>query len=140
MLAIDHDGGFVVVSGRGSRKISAAFEDTRIAPGCDQLSVIIQSAVDELDESVDDIVSIATINDVIGTKADDSSDGTSMDVTDFSSDERRLLSEGDRIKVFWPLDNAYYSGEVINVNNDGNYMVLYDDEETETVKITDEQW
>ena len=140
VLAIDHDGGFVVVPGRGSRKISAAFEDTRIAPGCDQLSVIIQSAVDELDESVDDIVSIATINDVNGTKADESSDGASMDVTDFSSDERRLPSEGDRIQVFWPLDNAYYSGEVINVNDDGNYMVLYDDEETETVKITDEQW
>lgn len=34
---------------------------------------------------------------------------------------------GDKIEVYWPLDNQYYPETVAPVNEDGHYIVKYAD-------------
>ena len=43
----------------------------------------------------------------------------------------KMLSEGQRIEVYWPSDEAWYAGTVTEVREDGGAKVLYDDGDVE---------
>lgn len=48
---------------------------------------------------------------------------------------------GDAIEVFWPDDNEYYAGKVIDYDSSlGISSILYDDGEIEDIDLTKEQW
>lgn len=47
---------------------------------------------------------------------------------------------GDLVAVYWPLDDALYSGAVQAVSTNGRHKVLYDDGDVETLNLCDENW
>lgn len=46
---------------------------------------------------------------------------------------------GKRIKVYWPDDNKWYFGKVIDCSNDGKHMIHYDDGDKERVTLANEK-
>lgn len=61
--------------------------------------------------------------------------------SDFTATEPNTSPEvGDRIDVFWPLDNQYYSGIVSSYDDDGKATINYDDSEIETLDMSKETW
>ncbi|KAK3232698.1 hypothetical protein CYMTET_56968 [Cymbomonas tetramitiformis] len=44
---------------------------------------------------------------------------------------------GRRLKVFWRDDDAWYSGEVMKEKASGSCQILYDDDERETIDLTE---
>lgn len=46
---------------------------------------------------------------------------------------------GKRIKVYWPDDNKWYFGKVIDCSNDGKHTVHYDDGDKERVTLAKEK-
>lgn len=110
---INYDAGSVLVTGRGGRQVSAAFEDTRIATSDDAWQSIVQNATEDLDENIEDIVQVAKRaqgdNENV-SKVDDSKEKYGCG---FSYIENHLSpSTGDNIEVLWALDNTYYCGGI----------------------------
>ncbi len=66
---------------------------------------------------------------------DDQSSGHTL-----TNEEMPQPKEGDRIQVFWPLDNRYYTGTVSKIGRLGKVNVTYDDGEKETLKLENETW
>ena len=43
---------------------------------------------------------------------------------------------GKKVRVFWPVDNSWYTGVVLQYDaNTGEHLLKYDDEDTEWVKV-----
>ena len=43
---------------------------------------------------------------------------------------------GKKVRVFWPVDNSWYTGIVLQYDgNTGEHLLKYDDEDTEWVKV-----
>ncbi|XP_078438699.1 MUTS homolog 6 isoform X2 [Wolffia australiana] len=60
-----------------------------------------------------------------------------------SSGKHRDEAVGRRIKVFWPLDKAWYEGQVKSFDREsGKHVILYDDAEEEALDLSAEkiQW
>ena len=51
-----------------------------------------------------------------------------------------LPSVGDRVEIFWPIDNAFYKGSVSELTPDGKHVIVYDDEDVETIMMSEENW
>lgn len=170
VLTVNKDGGFVVVPGRAGKEVKAAFEDVRIAPQLDDLEELIQAAVDVVDETLDDFLLAEGEKGSDGDDGDEhevvdeennatdheepSADGEDEtvdiddpvvsgddddDISDFSSPQH-TPSIGDRIEVYWPLDDKFYPGEVRKITRGGKYTVVYDDNEKEKIDIDKERW
>lgn len=56
------------------------------------------------------------------------------------ADNQREPELGDRLEVYWPLDDRYYAGSVMDVKEDGRHLIHYDDDEDEELQLTDEVW
>lgn len=55
--------------------------------------------------------------------------------------EPTLPAIDDRIAICWPLNDAYYTVYVNNIQTDGNsYQICYDDGETENLNLANEVW
>lgn len=141
LLSIDDEAGSVVVPGRGGQRMSAAFEDLRLVPCEDPLSTIVQSAIDELDSYIDELVNVSSSTDTPSSSQEKNlQDGSDVDVCDFSGEKPMRPSEGDRVEIFWPLDDTYYPGKVTSIEDDGRCTIEYDDEVRETLNMVDEVW
>lgn len=46
---------------------------------------------------------------------------------------------GDRISVFWPIDNKYYHGTIDSVENSGQQVVKYEDDDVEELNVNNEE-
>ena len=43
---------------------------------------------------------------------------------------------GKKVRVFWPVDNSWYTGVVLQYDDaTGEHLLKYDDEDTEWVKV-----
>jgi hypothetical protein len=43
---------------------------------------------------------------------------------------------GKKVRVFWPVDNSWYTGVVLQYDaNTGEHLLKYDDDDTEWVKV-----
>ncbi|XP_024523621.1 histone-lysine N-methyltransferase ASHH3 isoform X2 [Selaginella moellendorffii] len=50
-------------------------------------------------------------------------------------------SVGHRVRVWWPLDQKYYSGRIIRYNASiGKHQILYDDGDEEEISLLEEKW
>lgn len=47
---------------------------------------------------------------------------------------------GTRIEVFYSEDNRYYTGSVTKITDDGRCVILYDDEDTDILNMTQPVW
>ena len=53
----------------------------------------------------------------------------------------RVPDLGDRVKIWWPDDGAFYSGKVTRFNDqDNTHFIEYDDGETEFLDMKNERW
>lgn len=51
----------------------------------------------------------------------------------FSRQQNDLPFVGDRVKIFWPIDNAYYKVSVSELMIDGKHVIVYEDEDVDTL-------
>lgn len=140
ILSIDHDSGSIVVPGRGRKRVIAAVEDARAVPDEDPLVTVVQLVIDELGSYIDDVLKVISPN-------DDKNDGSYSPPTsnresdcDFSPAQPTRPNTGDRVEVFWPDDNQYYSDSESDVQDDGKCLITYDDDDTETLNMDHETW
>lgn len=47
---------------------------------------------------------------------------------------------GSRIAVYWPLEHKLFPGNVNSINDDGKDVILYDEDEVETINLEEETW
>lgn len=59
---------------------------------------------------------------------------------DFQPEEHIVPSVGDRVEIFWPLDNMHYPGHVSHITDTGQHVINYVDYDVETLTISDETW
>lgn len=99
VLSVNQEDGSVVVPGRRREHISAAFEDTHaVHVGC-ALSNLVQSAIDELDESVSELLDVSA---ECGTHCLHSSEAnieSAKDVCDFFSVPPVRPDTGARVDI-----------------------------------------
>lgn len=106
-------------------------------------ATLVQSAIDELDGYIDGMFEVTSgVNCKANTENIDQQSGVHppSDDCDFTSEQPMRTEAGARIEVFWPEDHQYYAGAVTDVKDDGRFVVVYDDDETETSNMTEETW
>lgn len=50
------------------------------------------------------------------------------------------LDVGDRLEVYWPVDDKFYAGMVIALKPGFKHRIMYDDGDYETVELNKEKW
>lgn len=114
--------------GRKSRTTSAAIEDIRPAISDNPFARSVQDGIDVLQE---EISSLLPFSEDMGTDDDAADDDVRVvrfaDEPEFITDEPPvLLLVGEKIKVFWPDDNKYYTGVVERIYEEsGKHVVHY---------------
>ena len=151
VLSIDPRSGSLTVPGSSGRTITAAFEDVRAAMNTDSFATIVQESIDtlerEISDALDQIATDSSADECVSSRDHDEvaaqTDGevaAQMDSIDDTADNTPVSpSIGDRIDVFWPLDNAFYPGVVTDIDN-GHHQIQYDDGDKETLEISNETW
>lgn len=51
-----------------------------------------------------------------------------------------IPGRGDRVQMFWPLDDTYYSGTIKTTHKNGEVTVLYDDGIKERLQMDNKVW
>ncbi len=70
-----------------------------------------------------------------------SKESTSLPTSAPSAELGRVPDLGDRVKIWWPDDGAFYSGKVTRFNDqDNTHFIEYDDGETEFLDMKNERW
>ena len=59
---------------------------------------------------------------------------------EFADVNQRTSIQGDRVEIYWPLDDRFYPGCVEDVLANGDHVIMYDDNDQETAKLCDETW
>ena len=139
VLKIDKDSGIVTVPGSTGRPSSFAVEDVRLAVIDDDFAKHISETNDQLSDILEDALEAA----VQAENSDNITNEVSTEyVPDFDHDGEPVSSPsvGDRVEVYWPVDDMYYPGVVGEITTDGNHVVNYDDGDSETLELTNEQW
>lgn len=116
----------ITVPERAGKTVSAAIEDVRASPEESQLTTSIQESIDEVDFNLateicdsknnsdipeNNASHTVTENNQIIQKNQHSNDDSLGDFTECNLNDMQPDSDvpvaGDRISVFWPLDNKY---------------------------------
>ena len=136
IISINHDARSLIVPGRRGREVTVAFEDARPALQQQSFAHMVQEGLDALGELHIEAHGITTEQNMPS-----SPEHSTANDADFSSDTAQIEPcVGDKISVFWPLDQEYYPGIVESEENDGRINVKYDDGDTECLDITKEVW
>lgn len=158
MIEFDACSWTVEVPGCSCEPIKVSIEDIRPALRNDSFASLIQHASDELDENIVDLLSSLSPVTTTGTPSSGHLLPTN-DVLDPSTDVYFLTHDllpdyrtnnsfsdspvvpkvGDRIEIFWPIDNAFYPGQIQSLQN-GQHCIHYDDGDTEAMNMTSEAW
>lgn len=140
ILSINHNARSICVPGKAGRQMTVAIEDVRPAFSQNSFAQYVQEGIDTLDELLHE--KAAGIMEIDSTRDIESSIETEeSNDADFSAEPSKSEPEcGDRISVFWPLDDQFYDGTVHSANEDGRFEVHYDDGESECLDLTKEQW
>lgn len=164
VLSIDRDARSVVVPGKAGKRANVAIEDIRVAIPHDSFANTVQTAIDDLDDIIEQHTADISERDVadeasdmsIGehfiqptetiehSDADFSGSGTSMHRdrphTSNENPSTESISRGDRVQIFWPDDQKFYAGTVKHMHRDGFITVIYDDGERERLNFDNEIW
>lgn len=138
VLEINTNAGSVTVPGRSGKTVTAAIEDAR---ACSEHSLAnsIQDSIDQLEFNLCD--SVLSDNSNKETHGESEMKKCSEPPGDFSgANNQPKPGTGDRISVYWPLDDQYYSGTVNSIDPNGSHVIHYDDDEIETLNLSNESW
>lgn len=150
VLSYDRSTNTVSVPGANGKTVRAAIEDVRPALRNDALAQQIQVSIDEIQ---DELASLVETN----TETQDNDSHRSYDRStemirqnededSFSINDEPYFTAsndpgvGDKIEVFWPLEDAYFPGVIASIDENGLSNVLYDDGDEETLDLTKETW
>lgn len=140
-LSIDNYSGIVSVPGLSVRTISVAVEDVLLTIVDDELPGHISATNNQLETSIDDAVetlpeaNVNVLSEINVSAPDFNHDGET--ITGPSVSLQKLV---DRLEVFWPLNDQYYSGVVSSFTEDGQHFIGYGDGDLETLDISNEKW
>ena len=129
VLSYDKQSGTVTVPGQNGRTIKSAVEDVRFAITNNELALNYQEASDIMDTALDE--SIDSLNKDTLEKIDDC-----VSITETNElVPTHELRVGDKIEVYWPLDDQYYPGSVVEYSEaTGKHLISYDDAQVEKFK------
>lgn len=144
ILSINHEGGFFEVPGRAGKRVTAVFEDTRIAPSVDSFSEVVKTTIEDLDDSLDELLDLSpnSQDDFEHENEGNNDNRKSFDVCDISESNEfsNLPIVCNKVQIYWPTDNIYYSGAVSSIDDHGNHVILHNGNEKETLKRSNETW
>lgn len=117
--------------------MNEAFEDIRKPVLENQFDQLVQSALDTIEENSTDAIEHLTdqndTNQIVSIEVQHSQGGSSSNVDFENSGISDIIPHvGDKIEVYWPLENKYYPGTVEAKQDDGKLSVAYDDGDMET--------
>ena len=141
ILAFDHKSQTVKVPGSKGRTIEAAVEDVRHAVTDDHLAVAVQDAIDQLAFNLDAVIDEQE-SDTDDNANDNGTVSAELEVQNSTDERMTQPTVGDKVSVFWPEDEKYYSGSISKVS-DGDpakYHVSYDDGDREVLDLNSEVW
>ena len=160
----------VTVPGQRNKLLTAAVEDVRVVIETDDLSQLVSEAIDKLDQSIEDSMTLTDQD--ITTTSDDShsdsevnlnlqpideqtdifvnnennnsqsrnNDNPDFEINDSSLDKLRLPLVGDKIEVLWPAESTYFLGVVAEVTDNNQHVIVYDDGDMETLTMDEQEW
>lgn len=136
VLSVDNDFGIVSVLGSSGRPISAAAEDVRIAIVDDELAVCISETNDQLDRILGEAIKYlpeanVNVSSEVNVYAPDFDHNGGTIADPFIA----VPNFGDRLNVFWPLDDQYYFGVVSSVTGDGQRVIQYEGGDSKTLDM-----
>lgn len=151
ILSIDVEAGSITVPGKAGKTICAAVEDARAAQTNSDLAAAIQDSIDELDMTLADSINPSQDENQDSDNNVQSEDNNHQHSTgdfDMDSDSEQLYTAednqlpetGERVEIFWPLENQFFSGTIGNVHEDGTRDVHYDDDDFEVLNLDTENW
>lgn len=124
------------------KKISAALEYVRIS---NEDNDIFQQIFESIDE-ITDIIS-SELGSIIDppfssqVEVDTASNKNLATDVEFSVDDDAVRPQvGNLTEVFWPLYMQYYSGTISEITDSCQNVLTYDDGDTESLQINNEQW
>ena len=145
----------MTVPRKKGRTINVAFEDTRAAVRQDCLAQMVQDSMDSLTEIIheqstsnsaasygeaDDLNHSPKTLDPGNNTSAGPSETDAADV-DFSINFSNVVPNvGDRVSVFWPLEDRFFIGTVHSEADDGRLNIHYDDRDKECLDMTTEKW
>lgn len=142
VLSVDNSSSIVSVPGLSGHSLSIALEDVRHSIVDDEFAEHVRQSNDQLQSAIDEAIDFPMSN------SDELDQGClpNLNETTFSPDfdqSADIMSSpvlGDRLEVFWPLDDSYYPGTVTEITDDGCHVVDYDDGNSEKLNLSVENW
>lgn len=135
VLVIDHESGTLTVPGNKNNSKTIAYEDTHPTPIMSDLSKLVSKSIYYFDNEIQNALLPIDENANEENEAlTETNDNTSN--RDFTSTTPNIeTSIGDRIAVYWPLDEKYYDGVVESIGQDGKNNILYNENDRESLKL-----
>lgn len=105
-----------------------------------QLSLIIKNLIQILNYYFID--SIPTEALAVRSMATSSTDGQYWNNGDFVYEDNPILQPvaGDRVDVYWPFDDQFYSVTIVSISYQGKQAINYDDSYKKTHRLADKVW
>lgn len=145
VINVDYENRTITVPGRSRRTVCATFEDVRLAIENGDLAKEVAEAIDQIDDEIDDKISSSVIekDDTESITSDDDNvyrkDVAEDEIDVTIRDEITDLLVGEGIEVYWPMDNAFYPGNVSSIE-DGISTISYDHGDVEFLNMSEESW
>ena len=160
VLSVDYESRTVTVPGRAGKRSTVAVKDIRMALTENSFEESIQLSLDKLDETIEDEISKGSEpgsddNSPKNVNIDTNTEMQNQDEmipklsedADFSDScsalevqDSKIPTRGDRVQIFWPLDDTYYGGTIKSMHQNGEVTVLYDDGMKERLEMGNEVW
>lgn len=140
VLDIDRNMGTVKVPGLHGSQMAIAVEYIRPSLQPDTFVASLQEANDLLDETIGDAVN--DIDNVSSFLDHDNEHDQPLNVdltASVTTDEPVFAKTGDRIEVYWPLDDMFYPG-VVDYVQDTRAAIKYDDGDEGSLDLRHEPW
>jgi len=149
---VDKDARTVTVPAKGGKCATVAVEDIRLAPPQESFANAVQSAIDAVDEVIEELVPGSANQ----PNERDDVDPQHHEDADFLDSNQSTLTKtaesshanspsanvrrGERVMIYWPVDDSQYASTVKHLHRDGEITVLYDDGEIERLNFDNEVW
>lgn len=150
VLSVDQNARIVTVAGKNGKSMNVAFEDLRQPVLENQFDQIVQSAIDNIDENNEKAIeNLENQNGQDNTTINQETQQpeTQQPEPEYSNSDFENISNsdmipnvGDKVEVYWPLDNTYYPGTIESEQEDGKLSVAYDDGDMEILNFSTETW
>ena len=137
VISVNTNAHSVTVPGRNGRNITVAFEDIRSAVRQDSFTQMVKDSSDVMTEIIQDQIVADSPSENTADASESSEKELGTDGTDLSIESSVVVpGVGDRIFVFWPLEDQSFNGTVHSEAEDVRLNIHYDDEDEECLDIS----